>query len=318
MSYKKLFWGILLVIIGVLFILKNMGLIFFDWWTVFRLWPLILILWGISLIPIKDYFKLGLSILAIALTFLVVSKFDKRERPFHNWNKNHQSWKFNSDDSEDFDNDTTYSGNVQELFQSYDSTVKYASLSLEAAAGDFRIADSTLTDKLLIFRKKGNIGDYSMTSSDEPDKRNVSLKIEESDVQFKNEGNMVQMYLNPEPLWDFNFDIGAANINFDLSGFKVENVDVDGGASAIYLKLGDKTPYSHVKIDAGAASIDINVPESSGVEVRTETVLTSRNFQGFKKVSAGHFKTDNYVSATSKILIEVDAGVSSLNITRYK
>lgn len=58
MSYRKIFWGVMLVLIGTLFILKNVGVIFFDWVTIWRLWPLILILWGISLIPVKDYLKL--------------------------------------------------------------------------------------------------------------------------------------------------------------------------------------------------------------------------------------------------------------------
>lgn len=315
MSYRKLFWGVLLVIIGVLFILKNMGVIWFDWWTILHLWPLILILWGISLIPMKDYVKLILSLVAIALTFLIVSKYDNSDRPFMNWQRNHHNWQFNIDDS---DEDSTYNSETQELYQPYDSTIKTASLSFEAAAGDFTIADSLLTDKLLLFRKKGNIGDYSMTTTDEPNKRVINLKIENTNVKIKNNSNEVEMYLNPEPAWDFKFDVGAANINFDLSKFKIGNLQLDGGASSMYLKLGSKLPESKVKVNAGAASINIDVPQNAGVEIRTETVLTSRDFEGFKKVSKGHYRTDNFNTATNKIFIEVDAGVSSLEVTRYE
>lgn len=313
MSYRKLFWGILLVIIGILFILKNTGVIFFDWWTIVRLWPLVLILWGIALIPVRDYIKMILSLAAIAIAFLVISKFDNRERPFMHWNKGDRDWTINIDD-----NDSTYnSDDVQELFQSYDTTIKSVTLNFDAAAGDYRITDSLLTDKLLVFHKKGNIGDYSMTTEDEGSNKNINLNIEESRVKLENRGNEVKLLLNPEPTWDFNFDIGAANINFDLSGFKVEKLNVEGGASSINLRLGDKLPLSTVQVNAGAASIDINVPKNAGVEVKTETVLTSRNFPGFNKVDKGHFKTPNFATATSKIIIEVDAGVSSLNINRY-
>jgi hypothetical protein len=102
-----------------------------------------------------------------------------------------------------------------------------------------------------------------------------------------------------------------------LSPYKVENLNVEGGASSINLKLGDKLPISNVKVNAGAASIEIDVPKSAGVEIKTETVLTSRNFEGFNKISKGHYKTENFATAASRIIIEVDAGVSSLNISRY-
>lgn len=315
MSYRKLFWGILLVIIGLLFILKNMGVIFFDWWTIWRMWPLILILWGIALIPVKDYIKLILSLVAIAAGFILVSKYDTSDRPFMHWNKHGHNWSYNSDYD---DNDSTYySEDFQELFQDYDSTITAATLNFDAAAGDYRIADSLITDKLLLFRKRGNIGDYSMTTNDDAGVRNIDLKINESNVKLENRGNEVQLYLNQQPAWNFNFDIGAANIDFDLSKYKVNKLDVEGGASSINLKLGDLVPESIVNIEAGAASIDIDVPTTAGVEIKTETVLTSRNFPGFRKISKGHYKTDNFETATSIILIDVNAGVSSLNINRY-
>lgn len=316
MSYKKLFWGILLVFIGVLFILKNLGWIFFDWWTIFRLWPLILILWGISIIPVKNYIKLTLSLLSVVLAILLVNKYDHREKPFKNWNNQNHSWRFDMDDDEDMDDTTGYS-NEQEMFQSYDTSITQAFLKFDAAIGDFRISDSILDDKLIVFRKKGNIGTYSMTSNQEDNRREVILKINESKMKYRNTGNSVRLMLNTAPVWDFDLDVGAANIDFDLSRYKVGKVKVDGGASSIHLKLGDINALTDVDIDAGAASIDIDVPETAGVELRTETVLSSRNINGFDRLSKGHFKTDNFESATSKILIKVDAGVSSLTINRY-
>lgn len=316
MSYKKLFWGILLVVIGTLFILKNLGWIYFDWGTFFHLWPLILILWGISLIPIKDYIKLILSLVAILLTVILVTKFENRNQSSF-WHKNNSNWEFEfNDDNENFDS-TRISGDMQELFQPYDSTIKSATLFFDAAAGDYRLIDSTFTDKLMLFRKKGNIGNYSMMSEDSDNSRTINLKIDDSKIRLKNRGNLVQLYLNPQPAWDFNFDIGAASIDFDLSKFKVNNLKVNGGASSIKLRLGAKNASTNVEVDAGAASMDFFVPESAGVQLRTETVLTSRNINGFTKVSNGLYRTSNYNGAASVINITINAGVSSINVTRY-
>ena len=312
MSYRKIFWGVILVLIGILFILKNVGLIYFDWVTIWRLWPLILILWGVSLIPVKDYLKLIFSVAAIAISFILVNTYDKTGYYSFDWDGRGNHHERNSD------NDNWSEGTAeQELFQSYDSAIKHVVLNLDAAAGDFRLNDTAPSDKLLTFWKKGTIGNYSMTSNDDSTSTEINLNIQDSHVKFNNKGMRVKLGLNPNPVWDLNFDIGAASIDFDLSSYKVERLSIDGGASSIDVRLGDLNDLTEVEINAGASSIDIQIPETTGAELRTETVLSSRNFQGFKKIKSGLFRTDNYETATKKINMSIDAGVSSVDIRRY-
>jgi uncharacterized membrane protein HdeD (DUF308 family) len=50
MSNKKhrdnLIWGLILIVVGVIFLLENTGI---DAWEIlFKLWPLILVIWGAS------------------------------------------------------------------------------------------------------------------------------------------------------------------------------------------------------------------------------------------------------------------------------
>ncbi|HOI87574.1 MAG TPA: DUF5668 domain-containing protein [Lentimicrobium sp.] len=313
MSYRKIFWGVLLVIIGTLFILKNLGIIYFDWGTIWRLWPLILILWGISLIPVKDYLKLIFSILAIGLSILVVSKYDKTGYYSFGWDKSYRDKQYNYPETDRWDS----MSETQELFQSYESAIGRVELKLEAAAGTFRLEPSAPKDKLMTFVKKGSIGNYSMTSQDEGDKRTIELSIQDSRVKVDKVGNYVRLGLHPDPVWDLDLDIGAASIDFDLSNYKVSELEVDGGASSIKLRLGDLNDYSSVNINAGAATIDLYIPENVGAELRTETALSSKNFKGFKKISNGLFRTDNYTTATRKADIRIEAAVSSLSVIRY-
>ncbi len=42
---------------------------------------------------------------------------------------------------------------------------------------------------------------------------------------------------------------------------------LDMGAASLDLKLGDKYPKTIVDIDAGASSIEIMIPDSSGCEI---------------------------------------------------
>ncbi|MDY0102424.1 MAG: DUF5668 domain-containing protein [Lentimicrobium sp.] len=313
MSYKKIFWGVMLVLIGVMFILKNTGIIFFDWLTIWRLWPLVLILWGISIIPVKDYVKLILSLVFIALSILLVNRYDKTGYYSFGWNGHDQRrhFEWNDNDSENTNE------SKQEMFQTLDSLITHVELKLEAAAGDFRIDENIPEDKMLTFVKTGSIGNYSMTSRDDSTKRFVELKINESNIRMNNRSNRVQLGLNTYPVWDFDLDIGAASIDFDLSSYRVGNLKIDGGASSIKVKLGEAMEHTDVDIDAGAASIDLFIPEGAGAELKTETALTSRNFQGFTKIKNGLYRTDNFETSAQKIKIDIDAAVSSVNIKRY-
>ena len=107
MSYRKIFWGVMLVLIGILFILKNTGVIYFDWQTIWRIWPIILILWGISLIPIKDYLKLIFSVAAIGLSILLVNRYDKNDYYRFGWKEHDRKHNFGWRDSGSISDDSS-------------------------------------------------------------------------------------------------------------------------------------------------------------------------------------------------------------------
>jgi len=65
------------------------------------------------------------------------------------------------------------------------------------------------------------------------------------------------------------------------------------------------------------SSISIKVPESSGCEIFTSTVLSSKNLYGFDKYEKHTYRTPNFSMSENKIYINIDAAISSLNIRRY-
>jgi hypothetical protein len=302
MSYRKIFWGVLLVLIGVLFILKNTGVLFFSWHTFWNLWPVILILWGISIIPVKDWIKAVLSIVTLIVAFIAVQHYGNND----NWN-----WNFRYHDK---DNDQTEEPITQKLSEDMDSIVKYATLDLNIGVGEFSIIDTT--SQLIELDRTGSEGKYSMTSHDNDSMRVIKLSLDKA--EFKGEiKNTVKMKLNTKPVWDLELNVGAAEVNFDLSKFKTRKVDLQGGASDIEVKIGNLYPESNVNIEAGAASITVRIPKESGCEITNNTFLASKNFEGFKKTSDHHYRTEGYANAKSKIHINMEAGMASINVERY-
>ncbi len=304
MSYKKIFWGVILVLLGTALILKNLGILWFSWYGIWRLWPVLLILWGVSLIPVKDYIKLIISLLIVALSVSFLYKERNSTYPgFHfDWNE---------------DNEEVLTGvNKQNLSEEWDSTLTTAVLNFDAAAGAFKIDQSSL--KLIEFEKNGEIGTYSMEIQKEGDTATVDLNMHGQSVEVgNNRGNNVTMRINADPIWNFNMDVGAASIDMDLTKFKIGDIHLDGGASSVDLKLGILQKTTNLDIETGASSITIRIPKDAGCELKSNTFMTSRNIDGFNKIESGLYRTANYSSSSQKISINVESAISSLDIERY-
>lgn len=315
MEHKKVFWGVLLIAFGILIILKNVGVLYFDWLSILRLWPLLLVLWGISIIPVKGYIKALLSLIAVLIAVLLLVRYDQQGYERYHWFRPFEWHRYDdrSRSGKDLQKDRE---ETQLLEENYDSTVIRAVLNLEAAAGTFEIED--WTDKLIKFEKSGYIGDYSMTSEDINEKRIISIDLKKGFAGRNiRHGDKAQIELNRSPIWDLDFDIGAASMDMDISYFIVNKVTIDGGASSIKIKLGDRSDETNISIDAGASSISISIPQSSGCEVITSTVLSSKTLHGFDKLDRNHYQTPGFDEYQKKIFINIDAAVSSLEVTRY-
>ncbi len=320
MSYKKIFWGVTLVIIGVLFILNNLGVTHFSFWMIFRLWPLLLIFWGVSLLPIKDTFKIILSVVILALGVIFISTNNYGEYSCNHWriirDHRHNS---NSDDERVYKHKKREKRKLgkgeQILNEPFTRSIKNAELDFEAVAGSFIIGGKT--SELFEFEKDGNLGDYILTTRIKDDKKYIKIELKNSQVEKDNVSNEASIKLNSKPVWDFDFDVGAASLDADLSNYKVNDVEIDGGAAAIKVKLGNRNEITNLSIDAGAASIKIYVPESSACEVRANTFMAGKSFDGFKRIKRGYYKTSNFEDSKDKIYINLDAAVSEISIVRY-
>ena len=123
--------------------------------------------------------------------------------------------------------------------------------------------------------------------------------------------------LNPAPLWDMRFEVGAAKVDVDASPFRVGTLRVNSGAADVRLKLGGLADDTHVAIHCGASSIKVLVPDSSGCEVKIDAPLSSKSLHGFEKRGDGWYRTENFDMAARRISINIGAGVSSIKVDRY-
>jgi hypothetical protein len=308
MKTKHLFWGILFISIGLLWLLNHFMQMYISWDYVWKLWPVVIILWGASLMIGNNVIRgivTGLTAFLLAFAIFASVKYG-----FIHAGHNIE-WTINDDN-----NDYRYTSN--EYSEPYDNNYSNATLNFNAGGGSF-IAHDTTTE-LFFARTEGKKDNYSLSKSVSGNNVDLNFDMNQGHIRFfhfNKMRNRVDLKLNTEPLWDLNFDLGAASVDFDLSPYKTEKISVDMGAASLKLKLGDRSEETRLTVDAGASSIEISVPEDAGCEIKADVSLSSKHFEGFKNIESDLFRTDNFDSAKKKIYISIDSGVSSIKITRY-
>ncbi|HNY01635.1 MAG TPA: DUF5668 domain-containing protein [Bacteroidales bacterium] len=311
MKYRHVFWALVLIAIGTLFMLNNFGVLEFGFRALWSLWPLILILWGISILPIRDSIKIVALCSVLALTVIFYDRIAQNSSwfRFHNIHINGRDW---DDDEED---SGTYDYQPQNLSVPYDSMSTRGTLKLEAAAGNFILQG--LTSDYLSFNKTGDIGNYSLTTNEENGRKTISLSLEKSGVRHNVNENKVEIRLNEKPSWNLDFDIGAAEITMDLRDYRIDTTNIDAGASSIHIQIGNKMPVTVMTFNAGASSITVDIPRESGCQIKSESFLISKEFEGFSKKGDGIYQTDNFSTGKNKIYLTVKTAISKIEINRY-
>ncbi len=300
MKTKQIFWGVFLISIGILILLS--GYIEFEcgFGDLWKLWPLFIVLIGINLMLKNTTAKAILSgLTALVLAFTLFASVIS----FFGWIKDDVEFQIDHENTFDVSNYST----------EFEKGIKNASLHVEAGAGAFTINDTT--SFLFTADVEGKNSSYSLTSDIQESNADLNFKMKSRKFFIKRK-NRVEMKLNPVPVWDLKFDMGAVAADFDVSGFNVRKLDIQMGAASLVLKLGSINAESHINIDAGASSIEISIPEDAGCEIKADASLSSKEFIGFTKISEHLYKTKDFDAAKKKIYLDIDSGISSIKVSR--
>ncbi len=310
MKPKHIFWGLLFICLGILILLNNFGRLPNELTTLWKFWPAVFILLGIALLVGSNFIKGILSAFAaIILSVAIFSIF------FNVTSTIDDHFVFDFDDEDN--GRIIIDGNQKtKIFEKYNSDIQKVNFHFDAAAGSFALKDTT-KDYLYFIEASGHNLKSSFDISGKQADVDISSKMKIFSFHDRKLANKAIIRLNKNPMWYLNFDIGAASAKLDLTPFKVNTLNIDMGAASLEIKLGNISELTNVNIEAGASSINILIPESSGCQVETNTELSAKHFEGFENIDSGLYRTNNFETSEKKLLLKIDSGVSSISIKKY-
>jgi hypothetical protein len=303
-----IFWGFALIWGGFAYLGASLG-----WWgyveagNIWLYWPLALIFGGLSaILRGRKYSWVIMTATLLVTTFLIYDlSFAETPLLFNN------TWR------ESYGQETE----VKEEEFTVEKEAGAKDIKYKIKAGAIEANVSGITDKALSGQYSSTFMGLSRNSSLFGDTQLIELSGDSFRGRMMWLGRKLQNKLdltlaNDVPV-SLETDCGASELNFDLSEYIVRRVQLSAGASDIYLKLGEKVENEAVaKISSGASNINIEVPKSIGVRIKSSDGLTANDFAGFVK-KGDYYENEAYQSATKKIDIVLETGASAVEVRQY-
>ncbi|WP_421383738.1 toast rack family protein [Bacillus salacetis] len=133
-------------------------------------------------------------------------------------------------------------------------------------------------------------------------------------VGFGNMKNGWDLQLNNDVPIDLRVESGASDTNLDLSGLQLTDLKVDAGVGDVEVDLsGDWKESFNVDINTGVGETTVILPESVGVQIKSEEGIGTANFDGFTSSGNNTYVNDAFETADVQITVNVETGVGEVN-----
>jgi hypothetical protein len=300
MQYQRgirLFWPIILIGVGSILLLNNLGVIKGNPWTIiFQLWPVLLIALGLEILfggatgwrAIVSAL-LGLVLVGGVLWILIA------QPPIPGLN---------------------FSSNLQTTNISHPlEGVESARANLSFGAGTNKIYALSDSNNLV----EGQLQTYGTpnfsvsTSGDratitlEPGRSSIPIVIPTSEEKWN-------VGLNSSVTYDLNLNVGVGQSNIDLSKLRLSGGELDGGVGTSELYLPGQGNYQ-LRINGGVGTIRIYAPSNLAVRAQVDGGVGSFNrLPEMQQVRDDVYETPGFSSAEDAVTLIIDGGVGSISM----
>lgn len=293
----RLFWPIILIGVGSILLLSNIGVIHGNpWSTIFQLWPVLLIALGLDIL--LGGATGGRAIVSALLGLLLVGGV---------------LWVLIAQPAIP---GLSFGGTLQSTPISHPlDGAESARAELSFGAGANQVHALSDSNNLI----EGNLQTYN------PPTFVVSQAGGQADIRLSpgTTGLFIPPFspeekwdigLNPAVTYQINLNMGVGQSKIDLSKLRLSGGQIDGGVGSSETWLPDKGTFS-LRINGGVGTLRIYVPHSMALRVEVNGGLGS--FHGMprlQRLDDDTYETADFSSAESAITLMVNGGVGSITL----
>ena len=285
---------VILISLGVIFLLNNMGFIDLNLWDVImRYWPILLIAIGLDIL-IGRRSAWGAAIAVVVVLAILAGGivfFD-----------NQAQWTYAAEKFE------IPLGNVEE-----------ATISLDPALGYLLIDELPKESNVLL---QGEVRPFS----GEEFGKNVDFSGTRATIDLRTEGVIVAPFFggwSDQPSWDFALhpevatdlivDFGVGKAELDLQDLQIGEIHVEQGLGQMILLLPSADKMD-INLDGGIGEIQVVIPEDVGVRIRAGVGIGNVLVPSDYTRDGDFYISPGYAAAENQIEMVIDLAIGSVQV----
>ena len=290
---------IILIGLGIVFLLNNLGILTWSVWDViFRLWPVLLVAEGLDIL-IGRRSAWG-ALLSLVLTLALVAG---------------ALWLYEAGII------VGRASAAEEISQSLDDATQ-AQIIIAPAVGSLHIEALPESNQLAAGTIRPVRGEQV--------RRDWAVQGETAIFTLQSEGNFVGPFVGgPSDEWDWDLglssdvplkldiSLGVGQSDIDLTGLTMDDLDVSMGVGQTVVVLPDEGRF-RAKIDSAIGNTVVVIPEGMEARIRFDTALAARQLPDNYRQWGDAYVSPGYDGAENRVDLEVSQAIGNVTIRHYR
>lgn len=286
-------FGVFLLFLGIVFLLQTLNVLPWGLWgTLWRFWPVLIIVAGLSIL-LRRYNPWLVSTLILVLLFACLGIAIWQYQPSPLLGKT----------------TTSYSEPLGSL--------ERAQVEINFNAGSLTIGSLPLdsTNFVEAASKREN-GDMKVVFQNQDGEGSLALSTEQANRRFWDE---------VDSRWEVNFsrsiplaiDIESAvgNLDLDLSELAVTELQLDIDAGNCIVKMPSSTDTTQAYIKADVANVEVTIPQGVAAKLKVATDLSAFEIDESRFPRKGaYYISPDFESAKNRVELELDCDIGRVQV----
>ena len=288
---------VLLILAGIVLLLNTLGIWEWEvWWTILRLWPILIIAAGLDLL-IGRRSLAGAIVVAILVVLILVGGF----------------WLIGSD--------LAAGGLTSQTIRQPLNDATQAQVTISPTVGVLRVnalpESANLVEGEIRLGKGEEISqDFSLSGD------TATYRLETTEGSWDPLANtwsqhrVWELGLSPAPALQFNADLAVGQSELDLAGLNLDSLETSMGMGQIVVILPEQG-RAQARISQGLGIVDITIPRGMAVRINAGTAMAVRDLpDDFQRQGDNVFASPGYATADDQVDLDISLAMGVLTV-RY-